>query len=495
MAEDAPVAPKRPAGPAAGPAAELLVPDKSDFTNWYKTVLEYTRFLDDRYPLKGCYVWQPFGYRSLKLYMRVVDEELEASGHEEVAFPLLCPEGLFAREQDFLKGMQTQSLRVTKYGTEPLGEELIVRPTSETIMYPMYALWVRSAADLPLRLYQTVPVYRWETKMTSPMLRVREVSKFNEAHTAHATREEMERQIDAAVAAYRRIFDRLLLPYEIFLTPSWDTFPGAAYNLDIMTVLPNGKAVELASVIAFGQRFAKVYGISFQTPEGEREYAWQTCYGLSERALGAAVAIHGDDRGLRLPSAVAPFQVVIVPIHSSADAPLVAAQVEAIRAALAGRFRVHVDGRDLKPGRKYFHWEAHGVPVRLEVGAREARAGQVTLATRHDRAKSTVRVGTIADAVAEAIGRYDRALAAEARQAFEKTVQVTDSVASADPILAGPGGIVGVPWSGTESDGQAFAEKLAGNAIGLRVPLDVHRFDPEEFSKGGPRPLYFARTV
>ncbi len=488
--------------PSPGPSPDLsqaapqqLVPDKGDFTNWYKTVLEYTRFLDDRYPLKGCYVWRPFGYRSLKLFLGIVDEVLQSSGCEEVCFPLLSPASQFGRESDFLKGMQTESLRVTKYGDDPLGEDLVVRPTSETIMYPMFALWIRSQADLPLRVYQTVPVYRWETKMTVPMLRLREITKFNEAHTVHATREDMVAQIDNALESYRQIFSRLLIPSWTFLTPSWDTFPGAEYNFDVITVLPHGKAVELGSVIALGKRFSGVYDIGYADEAGNRQPVWQTCYGLSERSVGTAIALHGDSRGLRLPSEIAPVQIVIVPIHRKEEPPGLSDYARELQAELSRSFRVELDDRELMPGRKYYHWEAHGVPVRLEVGAREMKGRNVTVVGRHRGERSLVGRDVLPAALRRLFDEHDDTLRTEAGRSVEGVLHRCGTAAEARQVLETSGGIVEVPWDGSVEQGKALGEEVGGSALGVRVEGTPAHFSPEEVLARRPLLLAFAKTV
>jgi len=475
--------------------AEQFVSDRKDFTNWYKSVLEYTQFLDDRYPLKGCYVWRPFGHQALRRFLDIVDGELRASGHEEVCFPLLSPESLFSRESDFLHGVQSESLRVTHYGAEPLGEDLIVRPTSETIMYPMFALWIRSHADLPLRVYQTVPVFRWETKMTVPMLRNREVNKFNEAHTAHSSRGDMERQITEAVRTYRRIFDRLLLPYRIFLTPPWDTFPGAEYNFDFIGVLPNGKAVELGSVIALGTKFSGVYDIGFTTPDGRRELVWQTCYGLSERALGTAVAVHGDEAGLRLPAELAPWQVVIVPIPTRATAERVHAYAEGLARDLAAEVRVHLDGRDLAPGRKFYHWEAHGVPLRLEIGGREVNADGVTIAVRYNRRRVEVSRAELPATIRRLLAESDAALREGAKEEFQRWFVDLEDEETARSRLADQGGIVLLPWDGTVASGREMAERVGGTALGVPVADPERPLETRDLLGKTSRRLAFARTV
>ncbi|MHA2370579.1 MAG: aminoacyl--tRNA ligase-related protein [Candidatus Hodarchaeales archaeon] len=225
---------------------------------------------------------------------------LDATGHEEAYFPMFVPASVFAIEADFLAGFAGEVLQITKTGSRTLEEALIVRPTSETIIYYMFAKWISSYRDLPIKLYQTVNIFRWETKMTKPLLRVREVVKFKEAHTVHTTAEEADVQVQEGLEIYQRFFDILRVPYIVLRTPEWDTFAGAAYNYDVFTVIPDGKALELGSVINLGQKFAKAFGITFWDQNEAERYPYQTCYGVSERSLGAALALHGDDKGFEL---------------------------------------------------------------------------------------------------------------------------------------------------------------------------------------------------
>ena len=216
---------------------EKLNLKKENFSEWYDKILAYAQVIDDRYPIKGVYVWMPYGYDALKRMLHKMEQLLDATGHSDSYFPIFASSAAFKKEADFLKGFGGESLRVTHAGEHKLDEELIVRPTSETIMYPMFSLWIRSWRDLPLKLYQTVPIFRWETKMTKALLRVREIVKFKEAHTAHATAEDAEKQIKEAIEVYKKFFDFLRVPYLILRTPEWETFPGALYNYDFFTII------------------------------------------------------------------------------------------------------------------------------------------------------------------------------------------------------------------------------------------------------------------
>jgi prolyl-tRNA synthetase len=290
-----------------------------DFDDWYHDALREADLVDIRYPVKGMIVWKPYGLKALRLTQRILMDLLEKTGHLEAYFPALIPESVFARERDFLEGFGGESFVVEGTGTKKFNERFYLRPTSETVMYYMWNLWIKGRRDLPLKMYQVVNVFRYETKMTHPILRVREIMGFIEAHTAHATPEEAEAQIKEAIGIYKEFFDRLQLPYYIVKTPPWDTFAGAEYNYDFITVMPDGKGLELGSVINLGQRFAKAFDIKYMDTDGQFKYIYQTCYGVSERVLGAVIGIHGDEKGLFFPPEIAPIQVVIVPIAKPED--------------------------------------------------------------------------------------------------------------------------------------------------------------------------------
>jgi prolyl-tRNA synthetase len=240
-----------------------------DFAKWYHSILKYAQIVDIRYPLKGMNVWMPYGLKALRNTQRIIIDLLEKSGHQEAYFPTMIPETIFAKEKDFLKGFGGETFVVEGTMTKKFTEKLLVRPTSETVMYYMWSIWIKGRKDLPLKMYQTVNVFRYETKMTHPILRVREIMSFIEAHTAHPTLEEAEKQVRDAITIYKEFFDRLLIPYFIVKTPPWDTFAGAEYNYDFITVMPDGKGLELGSVINLGQKFARAFDIKFMDSDGK----------------------------------------------------------------------------------------------------------------------------------------------------------------------------------------------------------------------------------
>jgi len=474
--------------------AEVLKLDKSNFSKWYDDVLRYAEILDDRYPLKGVGVWMPYGFKALKLMMRIMENKLDETGHQDSYFPIFAPASIFAKEADFLKGFMGEALRATKIGRRDLDEELVVRPTSETIMYYMYSMWIRSWRDLPLKLYQVVPIFRWETKMTRPLLRVRELAKFKEAHTAHATAKEAEKQIAEGIDVYKQFYDVLKIPYVILKTPEWDTFAGALYNYDFFTVMPDGKGIELASVINLGQKFAKAFDIKFRDKDKKEKYVHQTCYGISERTLGAAISIHGDDKGLRFTSDIAPIQVIIIPILGSKQDKKVLAKCKELKKKLERQFRVDLDlNLEKTAGEKFYHWEVKGVPIRLEVGPRDLEDQKVTLVRRDNKQKTQVLEPKAHAEIEELLNKVNETLNKEGKAWLKSMITIAKDEKDAKAILDKKGGIVKLLWCGESKCGQAIEAKLAGGALGINEK-EAAKGKCVKCGKTAKFHLHFART-
>ncbi|RLG81292.1 MAG: proline--tRNA ligase [Thermoprotei archaeon] len=419
-----------------------------DFAKWYHEVLRHGDIVDIRYPVKGMIVWKPYGLKALRLAQDLMVKLLEEAGHEEAYFPTMIPESIFSKEKDFLEGFGGESLVVEGTMTKKFAEKLLVRPTSETVMYYMWSLWIKGRKDLPVKMYQVVNVFRYETKMTHPILRVREIMGFIEAHTAHASMEEAEKQIREAIQIYKKFFDSLLLPYFIVKTPPWDTFAGAEYNYDFVTVMPDGKGLELGSVINLGQKFSKAFDIKFMDTDGRVKHVYQTCYGISERTIGAVIGIHGDEKGLFFPPNIAPIQIVIVPIAKPSEEDIINYADRVAEVLKKENIRVYVDkDPEHTPGWKYYFWEFKGVPLRLEIGRRELESKTITVARRDGAPKKVLSLKEFLGRLEEiwnSIGTYlkDRAL-----EHLKKM-----SIVVEDPVDAqGFRGLVIAPWDGTQS--------------------------------------------
>ncbi len=424
---------------------------------------------DYRYPVKGCYVWRPYGMKLRRLVESYIRKLLEDSGHGEVLFPVFIPHEFFSKEAEHFRNFENEVFWVTK-GLH--GEErLILRPTSETAIMPMFRLWIRDHTDLPLKVYQIVSVFRAETKTTHPMIRLREISMFKEAHTAHATRDDAERQVREAVEMYRKFFDYLCIPYLVSMRPDWDKFPGAVYTIAFDTIMPDGKTLQIGTVHYLGENFSRVFDVKFLTQDGKIEYVHTTSYGISERVIATLLAVHGDDRGLCIPPHVAPIQAVIIPImyKDVKERALQEARkiLEDLRQA---SIRAVVDDREDKtPGWKYYYWELKGVPVRIEIGPRDIEEKKITLVRRDTFEKYEASRDELVDALLYLFSEIEKNLREEAWRFLNSRLKLASRVDEAHKLVE-EGNIVEVPWCGRNECGLKIQERANSDVLG--TPLD-----------------------
>jgi len=442
------------------------LPERNDFSAWYNELLWRAEIMDVRYPVKGIYVWYPFGF-SLR---RNVYDQLRAimdRDHQEALFPLLIPETEFAKEAEHIKGFEEEVYWVTHGGLTPLEVKLALRPTSECAIYPMYALWVRSHADLPLRIYQIVNTFRYETKHTRPLIRLREITSFKEAHTVHATWDDAEAQVQTAIGLYKEFYRMLCIPVIVSKRPDWDKFPGADHTIAVDAIMPDGKTLQSGTVHHLGDHFSRTFSIQYEDIQGEQQYAFQTCYGISERCIAALISVHGDDRGLVLPPRVAPTQVVLVPITIGKRKDEVANAVKEIEERLlAAGFRVKRDDRDLRPGAKYYYWEMRGVPLRLEVGPRDIDAGQVMSVTRLGH-KSAIPMEGLIEGVTERLATFTAELEERALEQFRSKITIANGIR--EMVKALESGVAVVPWCGDRGCADAIEEQTGASVLGTEV--------------------------
>ncbi len=373
----------------------MTLPSKENFSEWYHELIQSAEIMDVRYPVKGLYVWFPFGFKIRQLVYSKLREIMDRE-HDEVYFPALIPETELGKEGEHIKGFEDEVYWITHGGLTPLDVKLALRPTSETAMYPMFKLWIRNHADLPLKVYQIVNTFRYETKHTRPLIRLREITSFKEAHTVHKNFEEAEEHVKKAIGFYKEFYDFLAIPYMVIRRPEWDKFPGAAYTIAFDTVMPDGRTLQIGTVHHLADNFARTFDIKYEAPNGEHYYAHQTCYGISERCIAALISIHGDDQGLILPFEVAPVQVVVIPIlYKGKEEKVMEACRELVEKLKS--FRVVLDDGDERPGAKYYKWELKGVPVRFEVGPRDAEKGVAVVSFRDEKKKFEIPIDEISD--------------------------------------------------------------------------------------------------
>jgi len=444
------------------------------FGTWYRKVLIDAGVADYRYPIKGCGVWMPYGFAIRKHGLQILRDLHDATGHQEAQFPLLVPETSLEKEAAHVKSFEEECFWITHGGLKPLDVKLALRPTSETVITPMLKLWIRSHKDLPLKLYQIVNVFRYETKTTRPLIRVREISTFKEAHTSHATFEDSEVQIKEATGIYKAFFDALDVPYVISRRPEWDKFAGALYSDGFDTVLPDGRTLQIGTVHNLGQNFAKAFDVTYEAEGGKREHIWQTCYGISERWLAAVLGVHGDDNGAILPPNIAPIQAIIIPIfHKEKNETITEACAKlAEKLEKEAHMRVKADLRDeLTPGSKFFDWELKGVPIRIEIGPRDMEQNAVMVVRRDNFEKASVKQEALADYLHEVMKKMSKDMREKASKWLREHVHSAKTLDEVKTLLKKRAGIVEVPWCGETDCGLKMEQEINGKMLG--VPMDM----------------------
>ncbi len=436
-----------------------------DYARWYTDVIQAAE-LADYSPVRGCMVIRPNGYAIWETIQRTLDDRFKELGHVNAYFPLLIPKSFLAREAQHVEGFAKECAIVThtrlktatvdgKVTVVPdpdsqLDEELIIRPTSETVIWDMYRKWIQSYRDLPLLINQWANVMRWEMR-TRLFLRTTEFL-WQEGHTAHATAQEGREEALRMLETYRWFYEEVMAaPVLTGMKTANERFAGAVETYSVEALMQDRKALQGATSHDLGQNFAKAFDVTFQDAEGARSHVWATSWGLSTRSIGALIMMHSDDDGLVLPPRLAARKAVIVPIWKSAEE--MAATIGAAR-ALAEALRpvagvVAVDERDkLRPGAKYAEWERKGIPVRFEIGPRDLAAGQVVMAARHDRRKTTVPLEGAPRALADELERIQADLYARALARREAATVKLDTWDEFRALYAGDGGFAWCHWCG-----------------------------------------------
>jgi prolyl-tRNA synthetase len=455
--------------------ANKLPTQQDDFPGWYVEVVKRAE-LAEHGPAKGSMIIRPHGYAMWEHTQRALDDRIKATGHENVSFPLLIPMSLLEREADHVAGFAPQVAVVTHGGGEQLEEPLAIRPTSEALMWNTYKRWIQSYRDLPLLYNQWCNVLRWEMR-TRLFLRTSEFL-WQEGHTAHATGDEAISEALQMLEVYRQVSeDVLAIPVLIGRKSPGERFPGAVETFTIEGLMRDAKALQCGTSHFLGQNFGKAYDVTFLNRDGDQEHAWGTSWGFSTRMVGATIMAHGDDAGLRLPPAVAPVQVVIVPIHrTDEERTSVAAVAERLRADIAATgVRVRLDDRDQhRPGYKFAEWELKGVPLRIELGPRDVAADRAVLVSRLGGDKEEVGLATLAAGLPDRLASIQQALYADALAYREAN---THQAGSFDELAAGveeQGGFWIGAWCG---DAECEAEIAAKTKATIRF-LPIEPTDP-----------------
>ncbi len=437
---------------------------QEDYSLWYNELVKRAGLAENS-AVRGCMVIKPYGYAIWEKMQRQLDDMFKRTGHENAYFPLFVPKSLFEAEEKNAEGFAKECAVVTHYRlqTDPdnpgklrvdpnakLEEELIVRPTSEAIIWSTYKNWVQSYRDLPLLINQWANVVRWEMR-TRLFLRTAEFL-WQEGHTAHATAEEAVAETRQMLDVYAEFAEEhMALPVVKGVKTPNERFAGAEDTYCIEALMQDGKALQAGTSHFLGQNFAKAFDVQFANKEGVREHVWGTSWGVSTRLMGALVMAHSDDEGLVLPPKLAPIQCVIVPIYKSGELDALLERIKPIQMGLIARgISVKLDARDTeRPGFKFAEWELKGVPVRLAIGARDLDAGMVEVVRRDTKEKMSLPLADIVASVDQLLTDIQTNIYAKAKRFRDDRITRVDSYEEFKQVLDGQGGFVLAHYDGT----------------------------------------------
>jgi prolyl-tRNA synthetase len=474
----------------------ITVKKSEDFSEWYTQVILKSE-LADYAPVKGCMIFREHSYAIWEKIQEIFNQKIKRTGHRNVYFPLFIPESFLRREAKHFAGFTPEVAWVTMGGDTPLEERLAIRPTSETIMYATFAKWIRSWRDLPVKINQWCSVVRWETKATKLFLRTREFL-WQEGHTAHATKEEADKEVMEILEAYKDVMENYLaVPVLAGKKTEMEKFAGALYTTALEAMMPDGKALQMGTSHQLGQNFSKVFDIKFLDQEEKEQNVWQTSWGFSTRIIGALVMVHGDDKGLVLPPKIAPIQVVIVPIpYKGTEAENIKNKTEEIFEKLtkAGMAAVLDSRSEYTPGWKFNEWELKGVPIRIEVGPRDIKQKQIMLVRRDTREKATVKEEEAVQAVTRLLEEIQNSLFSKAKKILEEDTVMVKTYDEFKNVLKEKGGFIRTSWCGDTTCEEKVKDET-GATIRI-VPFEKEETFSKCFHCGqeAKEVVYFARA-
>lgn len=449
----------------------ITVDKAKDFSSWYSQVVTKGEMLD-YYDVSGCYILRPNSYFVWEEIQNWFNQKIKGLGVKNAYFPMFVSSKVLEREKDHIEGFAPEVAWVTRAGSSELEEHIAIRPTSETVMYPYYAKWIRSHRDLPLRLNQWNSVVRWEFKHPQPFLRTREFL-WQEGHTAHLTQEGATQEVDQILQFYKGVYEELLaIPVVEGRKTENEKFAGAAYTTTVEGfIAATGRGIQGATSHHLGTNFSKMFNISVENPEGAdkpRVYAFQNSWGLSTRVIGVMIMTHSDNKGLVLPPRVAQTQVAVVPVGLTTKSTPEQRQAinngarEIEDRLFAANVRVTGDYRDnYSPGWKFADWELKGVPLRIEFGPKDQAAGQVLAVRRDTGAKITVKLEELETKVPEILETIQKDLLAKARKDFDEHRVIVEEWKDFVPTLNNKNVIV-APWCGVPECEDDIKDSSAG---------------------------------
>lgn len=463
-----------------------ITPRAENYSQWYLDIIDHAELAENSVT-KGSMVIKPYGYAIWENFQKILDKMIKDTGHQNAYFPLLIPKSLLTKEAKHVEGFAKEMAVVTHYRLKSsngevipdpeskLSEELVIRPTSETIMYDTFSKWIHSWRDLPLLINQWANIVRWEMR-TRPFLRTTEFL-WQEGHTAHATEEDAQNEVLKMLKVYQEfVEDYLGIPVIPGVKSKFETFPGAKHTYSIESMMQDGKALQTGTSHNLGQNFAKAFNIRYTDKDGQEKFVWQTSWGVSTRMIGALIMSHSDDSGLVLPPAIAPIKIVIVPIYKTdEEKEKILSAANEIKAALkAVDENVKLDDRDYEtPGSKFNEWEKKGVPVRIEIGPKDLEKDSVTLVRRDTKEKTAAGINGLADTVIKLLADIQLDIFNKAKAFREEHTYQIDNYAEFKKHFetAETPGFVYSHWCGDEKCESEIKEEL--QVTTRCIPLDL----------------------
>lgn len=436
----------------------ITVKKDVNFSEWYTQVIQKAELVDIRLGVKGFVVIRPWAALTIENMYRLYEEELQNNGHDPVIMPSVIPESNLKKETSHVKGFTPEVFWLQ--GVE--GEErLALRPTSETLFTPMFALWVRSHNDLPLKTYQKGSVFRLDTKATRPLIRGREF-QWIEAHDAFATKKEAEAQVQEDIQMTENVMHQKFgIPFLAMKRPDWDKFAGAEYTIGSDVLMPDGKLIQQPSTHLLGQKFSKAFNAKYINEDEKEDYLWTTAYGPAiSRIFVNVISMHGDDKGLVMPFAITPMHVIIIPIYNKENKKKIINYSEKIKAKLDKLgLKSKIDYREnYRPGWKFNEWELKGVPFRFEIGEKELKEKELTLFERDILKKKKITFANIKDIVK--LGReYDSRLLKKSDNLMEGKIVYCENKKELKSAL-NDGKIAKIDWCSVDQEGAKCAEEI-----------------------------------
>jgi len=424
---------------------EAITSMNEDFTQWYTDIVKKADLVDYS-SVRGCMIIRPYGYAIWENIQKNLDAMFKETGHENVYMPMFIPESLLQKEKEHVEGFAPEVAWVTHGGQNELTERLCVRPTSETLFCDHYANIIHSYRDLPMLYNQWCSVVRWE-KTTRPFLRTLEFL-WQEGHTAHATEEDAQEETIKMLNVYAKFCeDFLAIPVIKGQKTDKEKFAGAKATYTIESLMHDGKALQSGTSHNFGDGFARAFDIQYTDKDNKLQYVHQTSWGMSTRIIGAIIMVHGDDSGLVLPPAIAPIQVVIIPVSQHKEG--VAEKAREIKKRLSGSLRVKLDTSDKQPGWKFSEYEMKGVPLRLEIGPKDIEKNQAVLVRRDNREKIFVNLDELETVIPEILAKVQAGLFEKASALKDKKTYTAATKEEFQRIIEETPGFIKAMWCGS----------------------------------------------